>query len=99
MQPGPEALCRTEQRAVVLQLERLMGTHGSQPGAVGPDPACTGWHYVIEDGEVHVCAERVRARIAVLIHSGTGPYQPYVEHDGQCVGGRVIGRLPSRVTI
>lgn len=43
-----------------------------------------GWHYVIEEGEVHVfdalAGDFVPASLAS--NAGTGPYQPYVEHDG-----------------
>ena len=48
-----------------------------------------GWHYVIEDGEVHVFDAEQGAFVpsSVASHSGTGPYQPYVEHDGQVIEG------------
>jgi carbonic anhydrase len=43
--------------------------------------ALHGWHYVIEDGEVHVfdvkSGQFLPARNAP--HSGTGPYAPYEE--------------------
>ncbi len=37
-----------------------------------------GWHYVIEDGEVHVFDVRSGAFVAAseATHSGTGPYHP-----------------------
>jgi len=51
---SPEVLRETEQRAVVLQLERLMG-YPMVSRRVGEGRiALHGWHYVIEDGEVHV---------------------------------------------
>lgn len=85
VQPGPEALRRTEQRAVVLQLERLMDypmvRRRVQQGAL----TLHGWHYVIEDGEVHVFDVTSGGFVAAskAENSGTGPYPPYVEHDGQ----------------
>jgi carbonic anhydrase len=85
VQPGPEALFRTEQRSVVLQLERLMDYPMVREQVEAGALTLHGWHYVIEDGEIHVFdAERggfVPASEAS--NSGTGPYAPYVEHDGQ----------------
>jgi len=81
----PEALRRTEQRAVVLQLERLMNypmvRRGVQEGRI----TLHGWHYVIEEGEVHVFDVHSGGFVAAskAQSSGTGPYPPYVEHDGQ----------------
>ena len=54
MQLSPEALRRTEQRAVVLQLERLMGYPMVRERVEAGQLTLHGWHYVIEDGEVHV---------------------------------------------
>lgn len=79
VQVTPEALRRTEQRAVVLQLERLMGypmvREQVEVGAI----TLHGWHYVIEEGEVHVfdvkSGEFLPASTAS--HSGTGPYKPH----------------------
>lgn len=52
--PSAEALHRTEQRSIVLQLERLM----SYPMVAGRmrkgQLYLHGWHYVIEDGRVDV---------------------------------------------
>lgn len=85
VQPGPEALRRTEQRAVVLQLERLMEypmvRRRVEDGSIAPH----GWHYVIEEGEVHVFDVATGGFVAAskAKSSGTGPYAPYVEHDGQ----------------
>lgn len=83
--PSPEAMQRTEQRSVVLQLERLLGYPMVRRAVEASHLSLHGWHYVIEDGEVHVFdAEHggfVPASQAST--SGTGPYTPYVEHDGQ----------------
>ncbi len=77
VQVTPEALRRTEQRAVVLQLERLMGYPMVRAQVEAKAITLHGWHYVIEDGEVHVfdvkSGEFVPASTAS--HSGTGPYQ------------------------
>jgi carbonic anhydrase len=49
-----EALRRTEQRSIVLQLERLM-SYPAVAGAVARgDVFLHGWHYVIEDGRILV---------------------------------------------
>ena len=83
--PSHEAMQRTEQRGVVLQLERLLGYPMVRRAVEAGHLSLHGWHYVIEDGEVHVFdAEHggfVPASQAST--SGTGPYTPYVEHDGQ----------------
>ncbi len=81
----PEALRRTEQRAVVLQLERLMDYPMVRRRIDDGRITLHGWHYVIEDGEVHVFDVRTGGFIAAsrADNSGTGPYPPYVEHDGQ----------------
>ena len=85
VQPGPEALRRTEQRAVVLQLERLMDYPMVRRAVDAGRMTLHGWHYVIEEGEIHVFDVKHGAFVpaSVSTHSGTGPYQPYVEHDGQ----------------
>ena len=85
VQAGPEALRRTEQRAVVLQLERLMDYPMVRHAVDAGRMTLHGWHYVIEDGEIHVFDVQQGAFVpaSVSLHSGTGPYQPYVEHDGQ----------------
>ena len=87
VQPGPEALRRTEQRAVVLQLERLMGYPMVRREVEKGRLTLHGWHYVIEDGEVHVFDVQQGNFVpaALASNSGTGPYQPYVEHDGQII--------------
>ena len=83
VQPGPEALRRTEQRSVELQLGRLMDYPMVRERVEAGRLFLHGWHYVIETGEVHVYdalqggfVPAARAR-----HSGTGPYLPYIEPD------------------
>ncbi len=87
VQSCPESMRRTEQRAVVLQLERLMAYPMVRREVEAGRLTLHGWHYVIEDGEIHVfdaqSASFVPASLAT--NSGTGPYQPYVEHDGQVI--------------
>ncbi|WP_287965432.1 carbonic anhydrase [Diaphorobacter sp.] len=85
VQPGPEALRRTEQHAVVLQLERLMEYPMVRRRVEDGSIALHGWHYVIEEGEVHVFDVATGGFVAAskAKSSGTGPYAPYVEHDGQ----------------
>ena len=89
VQSSTEALRRTEQRAVVLQLERLMEYPFVRRSVEAGELSLHGWHYVIEDGEVHVFDAEQGAFVpsSVASHSGTGPYQPYVEHDGQVIEG------------
>lgn len=83
VQPSNEALRRTEQRAVVLQLERLMGYPMVQRAVTAGKLTLHGWHYVIEDGEVHVFDARTGDFIPAsrASNSGTGPYQNHVEQD------------------
>jgi carbonic anhydrase len=87
VQPCAEAMRRTEQRSVVLQLERLMDYPMVRREVEGGRLTLHGWHYVIEAGEIHIFDVRqgnfVPASLASS--SGTGPYQPYVEHDGQII--------------
>ena len=85
VQGGPEALRRTEQRAIVLQLERLMGYPMVRRNVEAGKLTLHGWHYVIEEGEIHVFDAQHGGFVPASIasNSGTGPYQPYVEHDGQ----------------
>ena len=79
VQVSPEALRRTEQRAVVIQLERLMGYPMVREQVEAGKLALHGWHYVIEDGEVHVFDVGLGGFVAAssAAHSGTGPYRPY----------------------
>ncbi|WP_028604390.1 carbonic anhydrase [Ottowia thiooxydans] len=85
VQASPEALRRTEQRAVVLQLERLMDYPMVRSRVEAGSISLHGWHYVIEEGEVHVFDVKAGGFVAASTasNSGTGPYHPYVEHDGQ----------------
>ena len=87
VRPSPEALLRTEQRSVVLQLERLMDYPMVRREVEAGHLTLHGWHYVIEEGEVHVFdvqrGDFVPASLSS--HSGTGPFPPYVEHDGQII--------------
>ncbi len=87
VQASPEALRRTEQRAVVLQLERLMAYPMVRSRVEKGALSLHGWHYVIEEGEVHVFDAEQGAFVpaSVASHSGTGPYLNYVEHDGQVI--------------
>ena len=77
----PEALRRTEQRAVVLQLERLMGYPMVAERVAQRRLFLHGWHYVIEEGEVHVF-DVVSGKFVPAsqsTHSGTGPYREWDE--------------------
>ncbi|WP_096696506.1 carbonic anhydrase [Polaromonas sp. AER18D-145] len=87
VQASPEALRRTEQRLVVLQLERLMAYPMVRREVEKGVLTLHGWHYVIEDGEIHIFDVRQGSFVpaAIASNSGTGPYQPYVEHDGQII--------------
>jgi carbonic anhydrase len=75
-EPGPEALRRTEQRAVVLQLQRLMDYPMVRERVEAGTLALHGWHYVIEDGEVHVFDVQHGQFVPASRseHAGTGPY-------------------------
>ncbi len=89
-----EALRRTEQRAVVLQLERLMAYPMVRRRVEAGALFLHGWHYVIEDGQVHVFdVERGCFVPAVEAgHSGTGPYKAFEEPDWLDLGaGRAAG--------
>jgi carbonic anhydrase len=81
----PEALRRTEQRAIVLQLERLMEYPMVKRQVEARKLSLHGWHYVIEEGEIHVfdAAQLAFVPASVASTPGTGPYREYVEHDGQ----------------
>jgi carbonic anhydrase len=76
--PGPEVLRRTEQRAIVLQLERLMDYPMVRERVEAGALTLHGWHYVIEDGEVHVFDVRRGGFVPASLaeHAGTGPYLP-----------------------
>lgn len=47
-------LRRTERRSIVLQLDRLMDFQNVRERVESGDLALHGWHYMIEDGVVHV---------------------------------------------
>mgnify|MGYP003797173631 CR=1 FL=1 len=75
-EPGPEVLRRTEQRAVVLQLERLMDYPMVRQRVEAGSLTLHGWHYVIEDGEIHVFDVQQGGFVPASMseHAGTGPY-------------------------
>jgi len=81
VQPSPEAMRRTEQRSVELQLARLMDYPMVRERVEAGELALHGWHYVIETGEVHVFDVERGGFVpaAQAAHSGTGPYLPHVE--------------------
>lgn len=83
-----EALRRTEQRAVLLQLERLLSYPMVRSRVEARRLSLHGWHYVIEDGEVHVfdVVQGGFVPASHAQHSGTGPYLPH-EEDGGCGAG------------
>ena len=74
--PGPEALRRTEQRAIVLQLERLMDYPMVRERVEARTLSLHGWTYVIEDGEVHVfdIGRGGFVPASQAEHAGIGPY-------------------------
>jgi carbonic anhydrase len=78
VRPTPEALRRTEQRAVVLQLERLMDYPMVRRRVERGELALHGWHYVIEEGEVHVFDVKSSSFVPAsqAEHSGDGPFPP-----------------------
>ena len=81
-EPGPDVLRRTEQRAVVLQLERLMAYPMVRERVEARQLSLHGWHYVIEDGEVHVFDVQRGCFVAAAdSEHATGPYHPYDEPD------------------
>jgi carbonic anhydrase len=75
-EPGAEALRRTEQRAIVLQLERLMDYPMVRERVEARRMTLHGWHYVIEDGEIHVFDVQRGGFVPASQsdHAGTGPY-------------------------
>jgi carbonic anhydrase len=87
VQACAEATRRTEQRAVVLQLERLMAYPMVQREVLAGQLSLHGWYYVIEEGEIHVFDAKQGDFVPASLASntGTGPYQPYVENDGQVI--------------
>jgi len=75
---APEVLRRTEQRAIVLQLERLMDYPMVRERVEVGRLSLHGWHYVIEDGEVHVFDVHRGGFVPAsrADNAGTGPYLP-----------------------
>jgi carbonic anhydrase len=90
VQVSPEALRRTEQRAVVLQLERLMAYPMVRQRVERRDISLHGWHYVIEEGEVHVFDVKRGGFVPAshADHSGTGPY-PEVDNASSAIFNEV----------
>jgi carbonic anhydrase len=76
-EPGPDALRRTEQRAIVLQLERLMDYPMVRERVEAGTLTLHGWHYVIEEGEVHVFDVQRGGFVPAsqADNAGTGPYK------------------------
>ena len=78
VQTSPEALYRTEQRSVVLQLERLLQYPMVRRAVEAGRLHLHGWHYVIEQGQVHVFDAQQGAFVpaAEAGHSGNEPILP-----------------------
>ena len=95
VQLTPEALRRTEQRSVVLQLERLMGYPMVRERVEAGRLALHGWHYVIEDGEVHVFDVRSGSFVPASSaqHSGTGPFDSAPVDDGSSIFNEIDAAL------
>ncbi|MES2229454.1 MAG: carbonic anhydrase [Pseudomonadota bacterium] len=95
VQMTPEALRRTEQRSIVLQLERLMGYPMVRERVEAGRLTLHGWHYVIEDGEVHVFDLRSGSFLPASIaeHSGTGPFDPAPVDDGGSIFNEIDAAL------
>jgi carbonic anhydrase len=74
---GPEVFKRTEQRAIVLQLERLMDYPMVRSRVEAGALTLHGWHYVIEEGEIHVfdIARGGFVPAAQADNAGSGPYR------------------------
>ncbi|MDE2401475.1 MAG: carbonic anhydrase [Burkholderiales bacterium] len=92
VQVSPEALRRTEQRSIVLQLERLMDYPMVRSRVEQRRISLHGWHYVIEEGEVHVfdVKDGRFLRASESEHSGTGPY-----HDVDPDTGSIFNEIDS----
>jgi carbonic anhydrase len=95
VQVTPEALRRTEQRSVVLQLERLMGYPMVRERVEAGRLALHGWHYVIEDGEVHVFDVRSGSFVPAsnAEHSGDGPFDHAPVEDGSKSGSGIFNEI------
>lgn len=85
VQVTAEALRRTEQRSVVLQLERLMAYPMVRQRVEARRLTLHGWHWVIEDGEVHVFDVRSGSFVpaSVAVHGGDGPFDPAPVYSGR----------------
>ncbi len=83
-----EALRRTEQRSVVLQLERLMAYPMVRQRVEAGRLTLHGWHWVMEDGEVHVFDVRSGSFVpaSVADHGGTGPFDSAPVYSGRAAG-------------
>lgn len=86
--PGPEVLRCTEQRAVVMQLERLMDYPMVREQVEAGTLSLHGWHCVIEEGEVHVFDVHVSdvqrggcVLAAQADNAGIGPCLPRLPED------------------
>jgi hypothetical protein len=57
-----------------------------------------GWHYVLEDGEVHVFDVKAGSFVAAgqALHSGTGPYHPFNDATTRVPAGAVTRRRDVR---
>ncbi|MEN9888788.1 MAG: hypothetical protein RL559_825 [Pseudomonadota bacterium] len=75
VQTSPEALYRTEQRSVVLQLERLLQYPMVRRAVEAGQLQLHGWHFVIEQGQVHVFDAQQGAFVSAADagHSGNEP--------------------------
>ena len=95
VQVTPEALRRTEQRSVLLQLERLMGYPMVRERVEAGRLALHGWHYVIEEGEVHVFDVRSGSFVPAsnAQHSGDGPFDPAPVDDGSGIFNEIDAAL------
>ena len=84
VQLSEEALRRTEERSVVLQLERLMDYPMVRSRVEAGQIALHGWHCVIEAGEVNVFDVNLGRFVPASSaeHSGTGPYRAHAEEPG-----------------
>jgi carbonic anhydrase len=76
-----EALRRTEQRSIVLQLERLMGYPAVAAGVEKGAVFLHGWHYLLEDGRILVLdvesGEFVATDVAMAAAEHRGDAAPY----------------------
>ncbi|UDF34458.1 UNVERIFIED_ORG: carbonic anhydrase [Shinella sp. XGS7] len=76
LEPGPEVLRRTEERSVLLQLERLMEYPMVRARVERGELSLHGWHYIIEDGQVNVFDVRSGSFVPSdrADHAGQGPF-------------------------